>query len=103
MTNPYRAVRQFERMLFRGVPEQPESMWQGHGQVNDRPTGRSLSADGLPAGIDDGATYWATLVYEVENEGTAAQGDRARLEPRPVESVTEISIPPVNEKASCDD
>jgi len=43
MVNPFRAIRQFERFLFRGVPERPESTWQRdiNANVVDRHTGRS--------------------------------------------------------------
>jgi hypothetical protein len=43
MANPYRAFRQLERWLFRGVPEHPEPTWQRdfNALVRDRQTGKS--------------------------------------------------------------
>lgn len=44
MFNQFRAIRQFERFLFRGVPEQPESAWQRddvNAHVVKRLSGRS--------------------------------------------------------------
>ncbi len=74
MSNPYRAVRQFERLLFRGVPEQPEALWTGHGHVNERETGRSLSGDEVPAEVTEEAVHWATVVYDTGP--TAASGEK---------------------------
>lgn len=43
MTNSFRAIRQFERFLFRGVLEQPEPTWERntYAHVGDRHTGKS--------------------------------------------------------------
>lgn len=43
MVNAFSAIRQFERFLFRGVPEHPEPTWQRkiNANVTDRHTGRS--------------------------------------------------------------
>lgn len=50
MINPYRAFRQLERKIFRGVPETPESMYERNfsSHVPERLTGRSQFAGGLP-------------------------------------------------------
>ena len=63
--NPYRAVRQLERQLFRSVPERPESMWQrdGHNAVTDRLTGRSLIENGSIAVSLEGSELIATTIY----------------------------------------
>ena len=52
MRNTFRANRQFERMLFNGIAEHPESVWQqnSHGLVNVRFTGRALSIE--PGNLD---------------------------------------------------
>jgi hypothetical protein len=64
-TNPYRAVRQLERQLFRSVPERPEPLWQrdGNNAVADRLTGRSIVADRLRSVSLEGAQVIATTVY----------------------------------------
>jgi hypothetical protein len=70
MTNPYRAFRQLERQIFRGVPEQPEPILQRdlNAHVPERLTGRSQLAGGLRGAVaTDGATLIATIVY---TEGT---------------------------------
>jgi hypothetical protein len=43
MANPYRSNRQFERLLFRGVPEHAETIWERdtNAIVTDRCTGKS--------------------------------------------------------------
>lgn len=43
MTNFFRAIRQFERFLFQGVPEQPEPTWERNisAHVEDRYSGKS--------------------------------------------------------------
>jgi len=43
MLNYFRAFRQFERFLFRGVPEHPEQIWERETNASaaDRSTGRS--------------------------------------------------------------
>ena len=63
--NPYRAVRQLERQLFRGVPERPEPMWQrdGHNSVSDRLTGRALVADRLAYVSLEGSELIGTTTY----------------------------------------
>lgn len=65
MANPYRAFRQLERKVFRGVPEQPEPISHGdiNAQVAERHTGRSQLGARLPVGALDGAQLVATLVY----------------------------------------
>lgn len=46
-----RNIRKFERLLFNGIPEHPESMWErnSHGHIHMRQTGHSQSE----AGEDD--------------------------------------------------
>lgn len=46
VSDPFRAIRQFERLLFRGVPEHPEPTWQrdSNEHVSQRMTGRPASA-----------------------------------------------------------
>lgn len=43
MLDYFRAFRQFERFLFRGVPEHPEQIWERetYGNATERYTGRS--------------------------------------------------------------
>jgi hypothetical protein len=64
MANPYRAFRQLERKVFRGVPEQPESAWQRspNAQATERLTGRALREPALPPA--DEKQVFATVAYE---------------------------------------
>ena len=68
MANPYRAFRQFERMLFRGVPEQPEPSWQrdSHALVPDRHTGKSQLPDGSSGGTK--GKLIATIKYRPKSK-----------------------------------
>lgn len=90
MANPYRAFRQFERMVFRGVPEQPEpiSLRDGNAHVPERLTGRSQLGAALPANWSEGAVLLRTLVYrpasgqvdyEPPREGEQEQNSRLPL------------------------
>lgn len=66
MANPFRATRQFERFLFRGVPEQPEAIWQRKpmAYVNDRTTGRSQFAEQHSYYESIEAEVIATIIYQ---------------------------------------
>ena len=68
MANPYRAFRQLERKIFRGVPEHPESVWQRehNAHVPERLTGKSQLDVGLPSAVTEGATLIATIVYQAD-------------------------------------
>jgi hypothetical protein len=86
MINPYRAFRQLERMVFRGVPEQPEPIWlhDRNAHVPERLTGRSQLASGLPLRWRDGAILVSTLVYRpgsqrIDFEPASQQGARVNL------------------------
>jgi hypothetical protein len=70
MTNPYRAFRQLERMVFRGVPEQPEPIWlhDRNAHVPERLTGRSQLTGGLPANWREGARLLLTVVYHPDSQ-----------------------------------
>jgi hypothetical protein len=70
MSDPYRAFRQLERQIFRGVPEQPEPLWQRdlNAHVPERLTGRSQLPDGLPSAAIAGAMLIATVVYRGTSE-----------------------------------
>lgn len=68
MNDAYRAFRQFERLLFRGVPEQPEPSWQRdfHSLVPIRHTGKSqLPYEPLPQAKGE---LIATIVYRPNAE-----------------------------------
>ena len=65
--NLYRAYRQLERMLFRGVPERPESMWEreGSNESTGRVTGKPLvSSNGRSVSLE-GAQTLATITYDL--------------------------------------
>lgn len=70
MINPYRAFRQLERMVFRGVPEQPEPIWlhDRNAHVPERLTGRSQLSGGTPAEWRDGAQLLSVVVYTPSSE-----------------------------------
>ena len=56
MLDPYSAFRQFERLLFRGVPEQPDSVWERDSSslIDERRSGQSqLAEDDSVAHPDD--------------------------------------------------
>jgi len=66
MANPYEAFREFERMLFAGVPERPESMFQrnDHDSISGRETLRSLVANGPNSVSLKGARLLGTVTYD---------------------------------------
>ncbi len=84
-TNPYRAVRQLERQLFRSVPERPEPLWQrdGNNAVPDRLTGRSIVADRLSLVSMQGAQLIATTIYRPGSKKIVVKPEKARATPRP--------------------
>ena len=63
--NPYRAFRQLERKIFRGVPETPESMYERNfsSHVPERLTGRSQFAGGLPIASIERFPVIAVVTY----------------------------------------
>jgi hypothetical protein len=65
VTNPYRAFRQLERMLFLGVPERPEPFWEreGNSEMQGRFTGRSQLADQVLSLPLQGGQMIGTIVY----------------------------------------
>jgi hypothetical protein len=68
--NLYRAYRQLERLLFSGVPERPESMWEREGSHEswDRVTGRPpVSNNGGVVSLE-GAETIATITYSPESD-----------------------------------
>lgn len=68
-TNLYRAYRQLERLLFSGVPERPESMWEREGSHEswDRVTGRPPTSN--PGAVSlEGAETLATITYSPESD-----------------------------------
>jgi hypothetical protein len=82
MSNPYRAFRQLERRIFRGVPEQPESVWQRepNAYVPERLTGMSQLGRPLPLDPLAGATVAGTLVYSFEKKSVRFVADRKTVE-----------------------
>lgn len=83
--NPYRAVRQLERQLFRSVPERPEPLWQrdGNNAVPDRLTGRSIVADRLASVSMEGAQLIATIVYRPGSKKVVVKAEPTPAGPRP--------------------
>lgn len=65
VADPYRAFRQLERKIFRGVPETPESMYERNfsSHVPERMTGRSQLAGGLPLTLIEGFPVLAVVTY----------------------------------------
>lgn len=71
MADPYRASREFERMIFGGVSEHPEpnAETHGHDHVSTRMTGRSSHGQGLHTPPAEDGTLIATITYnEVTGE-----------------------------------
>jgi hypothetical protein len=81
--NPYRAVRQLERQLFRSVPERPEPLWQrdGNNAVPDRLTGRSIVADRLSLVSMHGAQLVATTIYRPGSKKVFVRREEVRTKP----------------------
>ena len=69
MIDPYRAFRQLERKIFRGVPEQPEPTWERdpNAHVPERLTGRSQRAE-FTAASDLGGRVIATFIYRPDDQ-----------------------------------
>jgi len=65
MQKTFRAIRQLERFLFRGVPEHPEGVWQrdGHGSIDVRPTGKPLPLDRDMIENDEDDELFANIIY----------------------------------------
>src|SRR5437867_1307687 len=65
MTDPYRAARQLERKIFRGVPEQPEPNAERdrNAHVPERLTGSSQLSDRRLPAAGEGWTLVATVIY----------------------------------------
>jgi hypothetical protein len=70
MINPFRAIRQFERFLFRSVPEHPESNWQRNtfAHVADRPTGKSQLFESSNHYDTMKGQLIATIIYKHDKE-----------------------------------
>ena len=77
--NPYRAFRQLERLVFRGVSEQPEPLWSrdGNAHVPERITGRSQLGLRTPA-ESMSIRHIATVVYRPAVEEVWYQRPDAR-------------------------
>lgn len=87
LVNPYRAFRQLERQIFRGVPEQPEPILQRdlNAHVPERLTGRSQLSIGLPTEATDGGTLIATIIYRGEAEEIIYEGSSANPDAKPAD------------------
>jgi hypothetical protein len=70
MVNPFRAIRQFERFLFKGVPERPESTWQREINANftDRYTGKSQLSEQQFEYDTDNWRLISTVIYRPDQE-----------------------------------
>jgi len=64
----YRANRQYERLVFEGIPEHPETIYQrsSYSNVEERITGRPLLLDDsdLQENLDEEVI--ATVIYQPE-------------------------------------
>lgn len=69
MVNPYRAFRQLERKIFRGVPEAPESIYERDfsSQAPECLSGRSQFAEGLPLGSVERFPVVAVVTYRLSS------------------------------------
>jgi hypothetical protein len=70
MFNPYRAFRQFERKLFQGVPERPETSWgrDSNALVPERLTGRSQFAPDANEESPGKGRIIATIKYRPDSD-----------------------------------
>ena len=70
MFNPYRAFRQFERKLFHGVPERPETSWgrDSNTLVPERVTGKSQFASDADEASLAKAKIIATIKYRHDSD-----------------------------------
>jgi hypothetical protein len=68
MVDPYRASRQFERQIFRGVPEHPETTAERdrNANVHERITGSSQHKDRTIPGAQEGWELVGTIFYDHE-------------------------------------
>lgn len=63
MADPYRAIRQLERFLFRGVPEKPQPMWPG--DQNTYAPGRFTGRPQTPEEPIDRETFDGLLITTI--------------------------------------
>lgn len=70
MADPFRAIRQLERFLFRAVPEQPEPTWQRdtYGNTSERRTGRSQLHDQSGELQEEEGRLIATIIYRPDSK-----------------------------------
>jgi hypothetical protein len=82
-TSLYRAYRQLERMLFFGVPERPEQMWEREGSNESlgRVTGKPLVSGRVRSVSFDGAETLATITYDSKSGDVVVE----RPIPRPLQ------------------
>lgn len=72
MADPYRAFRQLERRIFRGVPELPEPLPpRDNTHVVERFTSRSQFGGNVSADLVSGARLIAVVTYDDE-KGTVS-------------------------------
>lgn len=71
----YRAYRQLERMLFFGVPERPEQMWERDGSNESwgRTTGRPLVSSRVRSVSLNSAETLATITYDPKSGDVAVE------------------------------
>ena len=62
----YRANRQYERLVFEGIPEHPETIYQRstYSNVDERITGKSLLVDDSDLYDEPGEQVIATIIYQ---------------------------------------
>lgn len=82
MVDPYRASRQFERKIFRGVSEHPETASERDRNANvpERQTGTSQNADRTTPQAQHDWELIGTIFYDsestaVENSGSAEESE----------------------------
>jgi hypothetical protein len=93
MANPYRAFRQLERKIFRGVPEQPEPISQRdiNAHVAERITGRSQRGGGVPNSAIENAKLIATVIFNFDSQEVFVERSTPAIAIEPVSHPEEAS------------
>lgn len=75
MSESNRIIRKFERLVFKGVPEKPESSYEreSHGYLDGRVTGKASIQNGFADLDDPDLITIATVTRYLDQEKTVVQ------------------------------